>query len=49
MGALVARQLARGERPFLHVMCANDAAHRLYQRLGFVDVGQPIVRVVFRD
>ncbi|MFJ5998852.1 GNAT family N-acetyltransferase [Streptomyces sp. NPDC092370] len=33
--ALIARIVARGERPFLHVAEANSGALALYQRLGF--------------
>ncbi|GAA4605330.1 GNAT family N-acetyltransferase [Actinoallomurus liliacearum] len=33
--ALVARVLARNERPFLHVAAANTRATALYERLGF--------------
>jgi ribosomal protein S18 acetylase RimI-like enzyme len=43
---LVRRQLARGETPFLHVMSTNHAGHGLYQRLGFVDYRETVVRVV---
>ena len=43
---LVQRQTARGETPFLHVMRANDAAHRLYLQMGFVDYLESVVRVV---
>jgi len=43
---LVHRQMARGETPFLHVMRANDAAHRLYLEMGFVDYLESVVRVV---
>jgi len=43
---LVRRQLARGETPFLHVMCANEGAHRLYLDMGFCDERETVVRVV---
>lgn len=43
---LVRRQLARGEMPFLHVMCANEGAHRLYLEMGFCDERETVVRVV---
>ena len=48
MPMLIRRQLARGETPFLHVMRANDAAHRLYLRMGFRDYRETVVRVVTR-
>lgn len=43
---LIRRQLQRGETPFLHVMHDNVHAHRFYQRLGFRDYCEPVVRVV---
>jgi GNAT superfamily N-acetyltransferase len=46
---LVRRQLARGETPFLHVMSTNLAGHGLYQRLGFADYRESVVRVVSRQ
>jgi ribosomal protein S18 acetylase RimI-like enzyme len=46
VAALVRRQMARNERPFLHVMRANEAAHGLYLRMGFRDYLESVVRVV---
>jgi ribosomal protein S18 acetylase RimI-like enzyme len=46
MAKLVPRQMARDERPFLHVMSSNDAAHQLYLRMGFEDYLESVVRVV---
>jgi GNAT superfamily N-acetyltransferase len=46
MEKLIRRQLARGERPFLHVMRANARAHELYLRMGFRDWCETPVRVV---
>jgi len=43
---LVRRQMQRGELPFLHVMCANIHARALYQRMGFRDHLETVVRVV---
>lgn len=43
---LVRRQLCRGETPFLHVMRGNAGAHGLYQRMGFKDWKESVVRVV---
>lgn len=45
---LVRRQLARGERPFLHVMHDNAGARSLYERLGFRVMDESVVRVVSR-
>ena len=46
MGLLLRRQAARGETPFLHVMRSNVHAHALYERMGFRDHAEPVVRVV---
>lgn len=46
---LIRRQLLRGETPFLHVMRANEAAHKLYLRMGFRDYRETAVRIVARD
>ena len=46
---LVRRQLARGETPFLHVMSTNLAGHGLYQRMGFADYRESVVRVVSKS
>jgi GNAT superfamily N-acetyltransferase len=43
---LVRREMLRGEMPFLHVMHDNHGARRLYQRLGFRDQQQAVIRVV---
>ena len=40
--------LLRGEQPFLHVMRANAGAHGLYERMGFRDHAESVVRVVAR-
>lgn len=41
-------QMQRGQVPFLHVMSHNTSAHGLYQRMGFVDYHETVVRVVSR-
>jgi len=46
MLTLIRRELQRGETPFLHVMRANEGAHGLYQRMGFRDHAEAVVRVV---
>jgi len=49
MNKLIRRQVMRGETPFLHVMCSNEAAHALYLRMGFRDHLEPVtVRVLSR-
>ena len=45
---LVRRQLLRREQPFLHVMCDNVTARRLYQRMGFEVLTESVVRVIAR-
>ena len=46
---LIRREMERGERPFLHVMQENHGARMLYQRMGFQDYLETIVRVVSPD
>ncbi|MGZ5846472.1 MAG: GNAT family N-acetyltransferase [Ramlibacter sp.] len=48
MQLLIRRQLARGELPFLHVMSANSGARGLYERMGFRDDAECVVRVITR-
>jgi predicted GNAT family acetyltransferase len=43
---IVRRQLARGERPFLHVMQGNKVARDLYERLGFRVLRESALRVI---
>jgi len=43
---VIRRQLQRGETPFLHVMSSNSGARRLYERMGFVNYKEPVVRVI---
>ncbi|HJV94981.1 MAG TPA: GNAT family N-acetyltransferase, partial [Albitalea sp.] len=43
---LIRRQLRRHETPFLHVMRDNVNARRLYQRMGFREHRETVVRVV---
>jgi ribosomal protein S18 acetylase RimI-like enzyme len=45
---LVSRQLQRGKTPFLHVMSHNTTARRLYEKLGFRDYRETVVRVLTR-
>jgi len=46
MRRLIQRQWQRGETPVLHVMCDNQTAHGLYQRMGFRDHRVSVVRVI---
>ena len=43
---ILRRQLARGQRPFLHVMRHNTVAVTLYERMGFQTTHDTPVRVV---
>ncbi|MBV8503653.1 MAG: GNAT family N-acetyltransferase [Paucibacter sp.] len=46
---LVRRQQLRGETPFLHVMSGNAGARALYERMGFADYREVVVRVIERS
>jgi ribosomal protein S18 acetylase RimI-like enzyme len=46
MVRLIRRELQRGETPVLHVMCENQTAHGLYERMGFRDHRVSVVRVI---
>jgi predicted GNAT family acetyltransferase len=48
MTRLLRRQMQRHETPFLHVMRDNEAAHRLYERMGFRIHRETVVRVIAR-
>ncbi len=43
---LIKLERARGETPFLHVMSSNSGARQLYERLGFSNHLEPVVRVI---
>ena len=43
---LIRRQIQRNETPFLHVMHDNIGARRLYERMGFRNYRETVVRVV---
>ena len=45
---LVRLQMQRGQSPFLHVISSNTTAHSLYERMGFRDYRETVVRVVER-
>jgi GNAT superfamily N-acetyltransferase len=45
MGKLIRREMRRNETPFLHVMRGNPA-HAFYERMGFRDHREVVVRVV---
>jgi GNAT superfamily N-acetyltransferase len=46
MAKLVRRQMQRNETPFLHVMRENHGARRLYERMGFRDYRESVVRII---
>ena len=43
---LVFRQMGRGKTPFLHVMSDNAGARALYERMGFCNYKESVVRVI---
>ena len=45
---LVRRQMQRGKTPFLHVMGHNTPARALYEKMGFRDYLETLVRIVTR-
>jgi ribosomal protein S18 acetylase RimI-like enzyme len=49
MMKLIRREMQRGETPFLHVMRDNTGARGLYERMGFVNYRESVVRVVARS
>jgi ribosomal protein S18 acetylase RimI-like enzyme len=48
MNKLIRRELLRGETPFLHVMRDNSTARALYERMGFGNYREIVVRVISR-
>lgn len=48
MTKLIRRQMQRNETTFLHVMRDNTNARRLYERIGFENYKESVVRVVSR-
>ncbi len=45
---LIHRETKRGELPVLHVVGSNTVARGLYERMGFRDLRETLVRVVVR-
>jgi ribosomal protein S18 acetylase RimI-like enzyme len=43
---VIRRQMQRGQTPFLHVMTANTAARALYDRMGFRNYRETVVRII---
>lgn len=48
MNKVISQQLRRQQIPFLHVMSSNENARELYERLGFSDYRETVVRVISR-
>jgi len=46
MAKLIRRQMQRDEIPFLHVMRDNSVARRLYERMGFRNYRESVVRLI---
>ena len=46
---LVRRQMQRGKTPFLHVMSQNTGARALYDKMGFRNYRETVVRVIARS
>jgi GNAT superfamily N-acetyltransferase len=46
MTKVIVHQLRREQIPFLHVMSSNERARELYERLGFRDYRETVVRVI---
>lgn len=46
---LIRREMLRNETPFLHVMHDNTGARRLYERMGFRNYRETVVRIISRD
>jgi ribosomal protein S18 acetylase RimI-like enzyme len=49
MNKIIRRQLSRKQTPFLHVMRDNVAARKLYQKMGFRNYFETVVRVISRS
>ncbi len=45
---VIRRQMLRGQTPFLHVLNTNTAARALYEKIGFRNYLETVVRVVSR-
>lgn len=48
MQLLLRRELQRNELPFLHVMKHNVSAHGMYEKMGFSDHQEQVIRVLSR-